>query len=109
MNRDRSFEGQDVKYLVQIDTPGFDMATDDFFIRVRHGQKEKTFQKADLIDEVSIVDGVTQHNYYLAFNTGYFGPGELTCIITAYAPDTDFEDGIRTEIDKFTFSNVESL
>lgn len=109
MSHDRSFDGQDVKYLVRLETPGFDMAADDFNIVVRRGSKSRTFQKADLVDEVTVVEGVETHNYYLCFNTGYFGPGELTCIVTAYANDTDFPGGIRTEKDKFTFNDVESL
>ena len=109
MRNNRAFDGQDVKYLVQIETPGFDMAADDFNLVIRRGDKEKTFQKADLVDDVTIVEGVEQHTYYLCFNTGYFGPGELTCIVTAYANDTDFEGGIRTEIEKFTFQTVDCV
>ena len=104
-----AFDGQDVKYLVQIDTPGFNIETDDFNIIVRGGGKEKTFQKADLVDDVTIVDGAEVRSYYLCFNTGFFGPCGLEAIVTAYARDTDFPGGIRIERDKFHLQVVEQL
>ena len=98
---DRVFEGTRVKYLVQIESSGFSMETDDFNITIRRGKNERTFQKSELVEETVIQDGEEHKNYYLCFDTSEFGTGMAECIIRAYAPDTDFEDGFRTEVDKF--------
>lgn len=104
--KDRAFVGTEVKYLVQIEAAGFDMTTDDFTITIRRGQKERTFQKSELVEET---DAQMNKHYYICFDTAEFGPGVLTCIIRAYVPDTDFPDGIRTEVKKFPFINVEAV
>lgn len=95
-----AYVGTEVKYLVNIESCGFDMVTDDFEITIKRGTTSRVFHKSDLIEEVVTVPE-ERHYFYLCFDTAYFGPGVLTCIVTAYVPDTDFPDGLRTEIDKF--------
>ena len=92
-----AFVGTEVKYLVKIESCGFDQATDDFDIILKRGTVTRTFHKADLVEETT----ASGKNYYLCFDTTDFGPGNITCIVKAYVPDNDFQDGIRTEIDKF--------
>lgn len=45
----RLFDGTEVKYLVQIESVGFDMATDNFEITLKKGSVTKHFDKSDLI------------------------------------------------------------
>lgn len=104
--KDSAFLGTEVKYLVQIEASGFDMARDDFEITIKRGKIEHVFAKSDLIDELVSQDGIITHNYYLCFDTAEFGKGTLTCIVRAYVPDTDFPDGLRTEVDVFELINV---
>lgn len=104
--KDRAFIGTEVKYLIEIEAAGFDMATDDFTVTIRWGNKEKTFEKSELIEET---DEQMNKHYYVCFDTADFGPGNLTCIVRAYVPDTDFPDGYRTEVDKFNFITVDNV
>lgn len=41
------------------------------------------------------VDG---NNYIICFNTDDIGAGDLKLKITAHIPDSDFNDGLRTEV-----------
>lgn len=97
--RDRSFYGTEPKYLVEITSPGFSMQTDDFKIELKRGANSKVFEKQDLV--------YREGNFYLCFDTTDFGPGTITAIMTAYVPDDDFDDGIRTEVYKFDFMTVD--
>ena len=99
--KDKIFQGTEVKYLVEITASGFSMHDDDFNITLRRGNKERTFQKNELIEEMVIVEGQEKYNYYLCFDTAEFGTGVIVCIVRAFVPDTDFPDGLRTEVDKF--------
>lgn len=99
--------GSEKKERIEITGDGFSMVDDDFEITLRRGKVEKTYHKSDLVHNVTIVGGEEQHEYYLIYDTSDFGVGTLTCIVTAYVPDTDFPDGIRTEIEKFPLTPIE--
>lgn len=103
------FVGTEVKYKIEITSPGFNMYTDDFNIVLKRGSVQKRYEKSDLIHEVVSEDGTDKHNYYLCFDTSEFGAGNIVAIVTAYVPDTDFPDGLRTEIDKFDLLTPKSL
>lgn len=107
---DSAFFGSEIKCLVEVSSPGFDMVRDDFEIDLKRGSTTKHFAKSDLITETytETVDGqsVEKTDYYLCFDTRDFGKGLLTAIITAHVPDNDFPDGIRDEVDKFDFFNI---
>lgn len=107
--KDSAFLGTEVKYLVQIEASGFDMTTDDFEITIKRGKIEHVFTKSDLVDESYTEEGEVKHNYYLCFDTAEFGKGTLTCIVRAYVPDTDFPDGLRTEVDMFDLIDVRQV
>lgn len=107
---DSGFYGSEVKFVVEITSPGFDMVRDDFQIEIKRGSTSRVFSKSDLVVETTtetINNAVVEKtNYYLCFDTHEFGKGLLTAIITAHVPDMDFPDGIRDEVDKFDFFNV---
>lgn len=107
--KNRTFFGSEKKERIEIVGEGFSMVDDDFDIILRRGKVEKTFNKSDLIHNVTLVGETEQHEFYLCFDTTDFGPGSLTCIVKAYVPDSDFPDGIRTEIDKFELTPIEDL
>lgn len=106
---DSPFVGTKLKYLVEIESGGFDIATDNFDITLKRGQVEKVFHKTDLVHEV-IPDPQDPerelNNYYLCFDSTEFGSGNIQVTVHAYVPDSDFGGGIRDEIDKFTLTNV---
>ena len=97
------------KYRIEIESPGFDMVNDNFELILKRGTVSRTFAKTDLVDKVTLVDGAEQHEYYLCFDTEDFGAGDIIVIVKAYVPDTDFEGGIRLEVDRFRLINAQSL
>lgn len=103
------FEGTKAKYRIEIESPGFDMESDDFTLILQRGTVSKTFSKSDLIDKVVIEDGEEKHQYFLCFNTLDFGPGDITVIVRAFVPDDDFPGGIRLEVDRFRLTNIQGL
>lgn len=90
---DQAYIGTELKYLVEITASGFSMINDDFNILLKRGSTTHLFQKDDLVR-----DG---DDFYLCFDSAEFGKGPVTVVITAYVPDTDFDDGLRTEVYKF--------
>ena len=93
------YVGADLKFLVELTAPGFDMDDDDFTVTLTGRKVEKVFHKQDLV-----TDG--EGHWYCCFNSTEFGPGVIQVILTAYVPDDDFEDGYRTEINKYNLINV---
>lgn len=87
------FEGTEIKINVNI-APIGEVTMDDY----------------DFIVEVYAVPGkvvrvekkdarkIDSNNYLIKVDTAQTGAGRLRCKITAYIPDVDFEDSLRTEI-----------
>lgn len=88
---ERAFLGTELKFLVEITAGGFTMADDDFTVTIRRGSKQRVFQKSELIEDEN-------HKFYVCFDSAEFGTGVIQAIVTAYVPDTDFPDGLRTEV-----------
>ena len=111
MAQEKAPIGADVKFLVDISSPGFDMAQDSFTVTLTRGATSVTYKKSDEdpMDEYEhfVVD--SDGNYYVCFSTATFGKGLITATVTAYVPDEDFNDQTRTEIEKFDLLNVVSL
>lgn len=108
-NTTHSFEGAGLKYLLEINSPGFSMEQDDFEIVLKQNTIEKTIPKSEFIEHVVTENGQEKHEFYFCFDSGLFRPGLITCIVKAYVPDTDFQGGIRLEIDKFDLDYNEPL
>lgn len=112
-DKDAPFEGSKLKYVIDLQASGFDMDRDDFKLTLRKGQKELTFRKEDLVTHpYTVVQNnitIEKHHYYVCFDSKYFGPGNITAIVTAYVPDEDFEGGIRDIVLKFFLTNVLSV
>jgi len=96
--------GTELKFLITIEADNFDMATDNFTVDIVRGLNRQHFEKSDLVDEeYTETEGnveVTKHHYYVCFDTATLGVGVVYAIVTAYVPDTDFEDELRTEVYK---------
>lgn len=41
---------------------------------------------------------IDENNYVVLVDTNVIGVGDITCKVTAYVPDGDFDDGLRTEV-----------
>lgn len=109
---DSAFQGTKRKFVVEITSPGFDMGRDEFEVALTRGTIQKVFNKSDMIVEnyTVIEDGheVQKQSYYLCFDTRDFGNGVIVATIVAYVPDSDYTDGIRTEVDEFDLLNVKN-
>lgn len=97
-----AFIGTELKYLVEIDAGGFSMVDDDFTVTIKRGSKQKVFAKADLAR-----DG--EDKFYVCFDSSEFGTGLIQAVVTAYVPDTDFPDGLRTEVYLMDLVNVKKV
>ena len=106
MAQDKEFYGTECKYLVEIVSPGFDMESDEFEVALTKGSIQRVFHKNEMIEEVVVEEGVEKKNYYLCFDTREFGNGIITATIVAHVPDSDFDDGIRDEVEEFELMTV---
>lgn len=110
---DSAFSGTERKFLVEITSPGFNMETDEFEVALTRGNIQRVFYKSDMIVESDTVieDGqeVEKKNFYLCFDTQDFGTGVIVATIVAHVPDSDFNDGIRDEVEEFDLLNVKRV
>jgi len=97
---DNIIKGTEVKFKVDLSASGFDMDSCDFFFTIYCGGKTLTVLKSELV-----YDGT---DWYLCFDTSGFNSGTMTVVTTAFIPDSDFPDGLRTEIDKQTLGILKS-
>ena len=108
--KDKAYLGNKLKYLVNIQSDGFNMDEDDFEITLKRSGYTRTFQKSDLVVETYVDTSgetpVERHLYYLCFDSEEFGKGLIQAITQAYVPDNDFDGGIREEIDKTNLINI---
>lgn len=71
---------------------GFTMDDYDFVVDVYCKPKNTvTVTKAECIR-------VDKDNYIVCFDSEMLGQGDIKCKVTAYIPDRDFSDGLRTEV-----------
>lgn len=82
--------GQTPKYHLEIEASGLDMGDYDFSVRLQRGSNSITIPKSQMI----VDDG----DYYIAFDTKVLGVGTVRAIVIAEIPDTDYQEGVRTEI-----------
>lgn len=99
---DSAFFGTELKFIIEINADGFSMADDDFNITLKRGAFTKVFQKGDLVQD-------EEDKFYLCFDSAEFGKGMISAIITAYVPDDDFDDGLRTEVQKIDLIRIDSV
>ena len=90
---DEAFFGTETKWLINITSPGFDMDRDDFELVLKTGSKRVSIKKQDCFKD-------EEDRWYFTFDTSLLKAGVVEIVTTAYVPDDDFPDGIRTEVDK---------
>lgn len=102
MINDKIFVGTELKFKIDIEAEGFSMEDDDFNVVIQRRNVKKVFNKEGLIK-----DG--EGNYYVCFDTAEFGVGTISAVVTAYVPDTDFPDGLRTEVYAMDLVNINKV
>ena len=90
---EKVFIGTELKFKLEIEAKGFDMTSGNFKVDLVCGKNVITKTK----DSIA-TDG--EGNYYVCFDTADLGVGKVTAIVTAYVPDADFPDGLRTSVQK---------
>lgn len=99
---DKVYLGTKLKYAVSLSSPGFDLQRDEFSVDIIRGPKRIHFEKEDLVVDEN-------GKYYVCFDTMELGGGIIEAIITAFVPDEDFDDGIRTEVAKLRLLSASSV
>ena len=102
MANDSVFIGTELKFIVNLQSPGFDMDEDDYSFVVSCGKVEKTIAKQDVI-----LDG--EGNHIITIDTTDFKKGDVFITAIAEVPDDAFPDGKRTEIDKRKLITIKPL
>lgn len=90
---DGVFIGTELKMNVNIaPIDGISMDGYDFEVEFYCSpRKIVAFKKADAIR-------IDDSNYMFRVDTKQVGSGDLMCKVTAFIPDSDFEDSLRTEV-----------
>lgn len=113
ITKDEAFYGTEKKYLIEVESAGFDMHRDEFEVVIKRGGHTIVIPKSDLVVEPYTVtvdnEQETRYHYYVLFNTKDTGKGDVSAVITAHVPDTDFPDGIRDEVIKLDFLYVNGV
>lgn len=89
----RCYLGTELKLNLSIDPIGSaHMSSYDFVVDVFCNPTKS------LMIEKAKANKVDDDNYILCIDSNAIGKGKVKVKVTAYIPDTDFEDGSRTEI-----------
>lgn len=87
------FLGTELKLNINIEPIG-DVTTDDYDFEVEIYCSSK--KVVDITKKEAI--RVDSNNYIILIDTNVVGAGDLKCKVIAHIPDSDFADGLRTEI-----------
>lgn len=113
------YKGEEIKFAINIEAPGFNMDEDDFDIEVKSGNtsvkgykdstksqdtavrvfKETTTVQPDTEEGEEPQEPVTVNTWYAIVNTATLPVGQMRVISTAYIVDANADDGIRKSID----------
>ena len=93
--------GTDLKIKVELICEGFSMDDDDFDLTLRWNGGDVTYSKTESSTDEHIVEAQDGSGWYLVIETEKLNmKGLVTLIATLYVQDTDFPDGIRSEVVK---------
>lgn len=94
------YAGSRLKWAVNMTCEGFSMDDDDWKIVVTRGNNTVEYTKDNSIKDE------TEDQWYITVDTLALGAGQCYITFVAYVPDSDFPDGIRTEIQEYELVNV---
>ncbi len=119
------FKGSEIKFAIELTAQGFSMDADDFDIEVTgtkgsiRGNKGNTtgdeniiiFREPELPDSSSDSSSSSSEpapagTWYAIINSDVFDKGEMKVIGTAYIPDANANDGVRTDIAVASLGNL---
>lgn len=100
-----AFQFSDLKFLITINSEGFDIDRDDYTIALKRGSKDGV-----IIDKSAII--VDGSNHYLCVTKEQLadlGIGDIYMVVYAEVPDSDFEDNMRSEVAKQLLVHIERV
>lgn len=100
-----AYQFSDLKFLITINSEGFDIDRDDYTVVLKRGSKDEV-----VIDKSAIV--VDGSNHYLCVTKEQLaglGTGDIYMVVYAEVPDSDFEDSMRSEVDKQLLVHIERV
>lgn len=92
--------GTELKLNVSIDPIG-DLSMDSYDFEIEFFTSKQRYKKRVFKKGGKGIKKEDSNNYICCLNTTDVGSGVLVCRIVAYLPDSDFDDGLRTEIVEF--------
>lgn len=104
--------GTEAKILLSVNRiEGYNAYEYEWHVDVYTNPRRKVrVSKYDCTPIVPVVPAEQEDNgtreFYVPVDTAELGVGEITADLVAYIPDTDFSDGLRTEIVRFTSLGV---
>lgn len=96
---DDIYIGTELKYLVEVSAVGFSMDKDRFTVDIMRGPNVIHFEKEDMELDIN-------GNWYVCFDSLALGTGIVSAKITAYIPDTDYPDNLRTEVKRIQLIQI---
>ena len=87
------FIGTELKLNISIENIG-DLTMDDYNFDIEVYCSAKRIISINKADAIRI----DENNCMVLIDTNNLGAGDVKCRITAYIPDVDFDDSIRTEV-----------
>lgn len=91
--KDSVFLGTELKLNVHIEPMG-DLTMDDYNFEVE--VYCSPVRPIHILKEDAV--RIDSDNYVVLVDTNVLGAGDLKCKVTAYVPDEDFDDHLRTEV-----------
>ncbi len=108
------YKGDEIKFAIAIEAPGFNMDEDDFDIEVKSGNTSvkafktegATYPQGLIIfketpeqpEDEEEVEEETEGVWYAIVDTSYLATGNMRVIATAHIADANANDGIRNSI-----------
>lgn len=93
MDNNIIYFGSEIKLNIRLEPIG-DFTMDNYEFECEfycYTSRKVTITKAGMLRQ-------DENNYLAVLDSKNLGSGSLKCKITAYVPDTDCEDGLRTEV-----------
>ena len=98
VEQEKVYVGTKLKFFIEISSPGFSIEDDNFTVDIIRGNNVIHFEKHEL--------DFTDEGFFLCFDTSKLGVGIISAKVVAYVPDSDFDDGIRTEVVRVDLAKV---
>lgn len=100
------YKGDEIKFAINLEAPGFDMDTDDFDIEVKSGNTSVKGYKTPPVGTTTPAlvifketqEGEATSQWYAIADTATLATGTMRVIATAYIVDANANDGIRKNI-----------